>query len=214
MPNLIPLFWHSFKYIPHWWNQSGSDLSSPISPMNMIQTANPHSIHSWLMSPCSASYINLQNSWPLMWTLGVYITRLDTVNPNQSYCQPSICMLIHSPVHILHCTISTHCNMTPYWSHQILGSLQWNYHSNTPLPFVVWSSNWSECLLSCSVPNLDFDGFVIMFVDLWTKFNTNSGVMLIPELFLSVTQQDTWFTHTGIPHYDELEQVMIQVHIN
>ena len=90
---------------------------------------------------------------------------------------------------------------------------------STDGPFIVCAGDSFKGLLACSVPYLDFDGFVLDLADLRAKLHSECGFMLAFEFVIEESQQKARFAHiyitskcTAVPNHDEFEQVFVVRH--
>ena len=61
--------------------------------------------------------------------------------------------------------------------------------------FVVGVGDGSEPLLSCSIPNLQFDVFIVGVDSLESEINANCGHVVLIELIISKSEQQARLSH-------------------
>lgn len=77
---------------------------------------------------------------------------------------------------------------------------------------VVRSSDRTEVLLACSVPNLKLNVFVANFDGFCSEFNSDGYVVGCASLVFDELQHNTGLTNTSVSDNDEFEQVMVRIH--
>lgn len=77
---------------------------------------------------------------------------------------------------------------------------------------VVWPGDWSEIFLPRRVPDLQLDALVPDGYRFGSELHPDGDVMGGTGLVFDELQDHTWFADTGVPDYDELEQIIVIVH--
>lgn len=78
---------------------------------------------------------------------------------------------------------------------------------------VVGSCDRSEVLLAGSIPNLEFNTFLLDGNGLGAKLHSDCYIVGCSRLILDELEHHAGFPHARVPDHDELEQVMVCVHL-
>ena len=73
---------------------------------------------------------------------------------------------------------------------------------------VVWSSDRSEILLACSVPDLEFDGFIAEGEDSWSKLDSKSDLVVMVHALFHELSDNATLSYSSISHHDEFKQII------
>jgi len=75
--------------------------------------------------------------------------------------------------------------------------------------FVVGVSDGAKPLLAGSVPDLEFDVFVVRVDGLEPKIHANGGHVVLVKLVVGKPQQQAALAHGGVPHDDVFEEMIV-----
>ena len=73
---------------------------------------------------------------------------------------------------------------------------------------IVWSSDRSEILLACSIPDLEFNGFIVEREDSWCKLYSESDLVIMVHALFHELSDDAAFSYTSVSYHNELKQII------
>lgn len=78
---------------------------------------------------------------------------------------------------------------------------------------IIRPCNWSIVFLSCRIPYLKSNIFLIQINFFVSKFYSDCWIRVFIKLSINILIQKTWFTHTRISNKNHFKQIIIFIHL-